>query len=386
MRKDIRVFNCGLWYGGHLHKGIYYGGEMHERLGTDAYPTHVFGPNGTIVEEWLCKTEWLREKYAFAFSYTGETKIAINCGGYILFNDGSRQKAAITEALNSGKYGSHWTGKHFINPVTVTCPATATVGVCINAPINTTSWTDGKIDAARGHGTIPVMFGNGVTEVQWGERDIQHVHKDPWAYTEATYSTEELWLEKLFYGCETLTEFPHEMLKKIIALDDYKKIHALSYAFANTGISEIKNGEFLSYDIPIWNGAFQGCKKLKTLPEGAFGGTFWSSAGLNMNNAFADSGIETLPDNLFSGVGATLDGTFRGCTALKHLPPLWETRKVATSIQKPDGKTYYYARSNGAFEGCTGADNYDACPAYWKEKAGKDVQITEAEYNKLNAM
>ena len=88
MRKDIRVFNCGLWYGGHLHKGIYYGGEMHERLGTDAYPTHVFGPNGTIVEEWLCKTEWLREKYAFAFSYTGETKIAINCGGYILFNDG----------------------------------------------------------------------------------------------------------------------------------------------------------------------------------------------------------------------------------------------------------------------------------------------------------
>ena len=330
MIKDTRVFNCGLWYDGHLHKGIFYDGAMHEKLLTDGYLGNVFGPNDTIIKEWIFKTYWSPVKYAFAFSYTGQAKIAVNCGGYVYFNDGSVQKIALTDALVSSQYGSHWNGTHFINPVSVTCPTTATVGVCIYAPINTTSWTNGEYDGVRQHGTIPVMFGNGVKEVYWDGAKIVHTHKEQWKYTGATYSTEELWLEKLFYGCQTLTEFPHEMLKKIIALDDYGKIHALNNAFAYTGIKEIRDGEFLAYDTKIWNYAFQGCQSLKTLPEEFIGKTFKADGKwMQMKYAFSKSGIETLPSRAFSddASGADCTGMFAQCQNIRYIPNGFITKR-----------------------------------------------------------
>lgn len=335
MIKDARVFNCGLWYGGHLHKGIYYNGAMHEELLTDSYLENTFGPNGTIIQKWFFNTRWGPEKYAFVFSYTGEAKIAVNGGGYIYFNDGSVQQVAHTEASISSKYGSHWNGKSFIDPVTVTCPATATVGVCINAPQNSTSWTNGQYDGARAHGTIPVIFGNGVTEVYWDGAKIGHTHKNKWQYTAQTYYTEELWLEKLFYGCQTLTEFPHEMLKKIISLDDYGKIHALNSAFAYTGIKEIKNGEFLEYDTIIWNNAFQGCQSLKALPEEFIGKTFKAdSKWPQMEYAFSESGIEVLPNRVFSddAVGANCIGMFARCKNIRYIPEGFITKRTNVSF------------------------------------------------------
>ena len=539
MMKNIRVFNCGLWYDGHLHKGIFYGGEMHERLGTDAYSYKYNDSDGTVVEAWDCKTTWHPERYSFAFSYTGKAEIAVNGGGYVCFNDGSMQKVGYTDASFPASYSS----QGIIKPIKVTCPATATVGVYINNLYSSTSWQSIGDTYQRDHGSIPVMFGNGVTEVQWGEKKIIHTYKGKWKYnTWSTDSTEELWLEKLFYGCKTLTEFPHEMLKKIIALDDYGKIHALNDAFAYTGIKEIKDGELLAYDTKIWSYAFQGCQSLKTLPEEFIGKTFKAdNKWMQMGYTFSESGIETLPnrafsddatgancigmfaqcqniryipngfitkrsnvdfmfmgclnleripddffknnarlwsetseytseyapfgksgirvlqaglfetiipvrlrsyhndpigvfanckrlqevqkgafkglsalsgfghmfkgctalttvpDNLLDGLtegrsgmtASSLEHMFSGCSALRHLPPLWESVKPYLYIESYK----YWVACINIFDGCTAADNYGACPVWWKTDKGtmkhgsyEWLEITEEEYNKLNAI
>lgn len=239
--------------------------------------------------------------------------------------------------------------------------------------------------------------------------------------TDALYNLASVMNLRLLFAYTGITEVPMQLLKKLANL---READSEQEEDMNDALGE-KYGYtmgFTHYYTGTMEGAFLKCEQLASLPVGVFA----TLRPMDCGNVFAYcTGLTRLPTGLFdwfydqmqiqyaAGVGegaglcfnnphAQLRNAFKGCSNLRGSTPtitlqdgskkkIWEIFGVGKAQGASLCKTVDVRRwkastgdivpvpcywCNGCFEGCTGLDDYDEIPDWWKLPVGKAVLWT----------
>lgn len=364
MKSDIKVFNCGLWYNGKMHKGIYFAGMMHDALYAQGYI------NDDGVADY--KKIWKEVDWTFRFEVTGVLADGRSCktpfwvrlieDGLIIYNNGEVQSvgkstsatlscATPEEAQKSAKEGARVYGQE---------PVRRTGGVFIgklhqtetvirkkreagtdwvmnlgSAGMSCSAYYTGQatydqysgIKDIGGAFTIGATFWPDIdsdttlTAFEWGSVPVYIApitqNNDSWKRSSG------LVLNNTFKCCQALTESPAACLEKMEETNG--ELYQLNGTYWESGIREIREGEFLKVHPLGWNFTFCGCSGLKSLPNEIIGGTFNVPGDASFYGTFQNcKNIAKLPEKLCRA--GTAKGTFTthrmfaNCSGLTNLP------------------------------------------------------------------
>lgn len=348
-----KVFNCGLWYDGKLHKGIYFGGAEHNALLAEGTRTQ---------EDAAFRKEWKQIGYAMKLRHRtdnlnikGLCGILTDGGCAVLCPDGTWCRTEYGEGLPdmSGEYTFFGVIKRRTlqirksrYPVYDT-PFTALGNVgwnCFDPDGYTANsyWDycngetsadyqvddfmtgysiNGQIDnnyrKYYDDAMSPSLLGN-ATDFEWG--DGAFVIKPPYKVV-GTVLPDVVAMDNAF-RCSSLAKIPAQALLKI---DADTEIFGMNNTFEFTPLTEIPSGCLAGLRARAWNETFAYCHKLKTLPDELIGGTLGTKNGACFHGTFLEChGLEQLPNRLYKK--GTLQEPFRAdamffnCKKLKSIP------------------------------------------------------------------
>nr|DAM94134.1 MAG TPA: hypothetical protein [Caudoviricetes sp.] len=349
-----KVFNCGLWYDGKLHKGIYFGGAEHNALLAEGTRTQ----EGAVFQK-----EWKQIGYAMKLSNRTDNlnnkawvcAVQTDGGGAALCPDGTWCATGGNGGppVMSGEYTFFGVIKRYTLQIrksgyTGYSPlftALGNVGWYCSDPDGYTAgsyWDYCIADTSPGseiydfwlgysfnnsHGNSyrkyyddamsPSLLGN-VTDFEWG--DGAFVIKPPYK-VKGTVLPDVVAMDNAF-RCSSLAKIPAQALLKI---DADTEIFGMNNTFEFTPLTEIPSGCLAGLRARAWNETFAYCHKLKTLPDELIGGTLGTKNGACFHGTFWEChGLEQLPNRLYKK--GTLQEPFRAdamffnCKKLKSIP------------------------------------------------------------------
>lgn len=346
-----KVFNCGLWYDGKLHKGIYFAKTEHNALLAEGTRTQ----EGAVFQK-----EWKQVGYAMKLSNRTDNlnnkafvcAVRTDGGGAALCPDGTWRatggngglpvmsgeytffgviKRMTLQIRKSGGYleeGHGFTalgnvGWHRFDPDGYTADSYWDYCIADTSPGNRVydfllgySFED-SYRKYYNDAMSPSLLGN-VTDFEWG--DGAFVIKPPYKL-EGTVLPDVVAMDNAF-RCSSLAKIPAQALLKI---DADTEIFGMNNTFEFTPLTEIPSGCLAGLRARAWNETFAYCHKLKTLPDELIGGTLGTKNGACFRGTFWEChGLELLPNRLYKR--GTLQEPFRAdamffnCKKLKSIP------------------------------------------------------------------
>ena len=193
---------------------------------------------------------------------------------------------------------------------------------------------------------------------QWGTTELKTVGlMECTNLTQLATPTENSFkdLEYVTFAGSGVTSIPDKLFANCTKLYDV--------SFDNCPIEVIGDGAFYNCSNVIsFKRAFNGCSNLEIIGDYAFANC---SSVTSFEGMFRDfENLTTIGEHMFEGCKSveSYRNTFSGCYNLKgKAPKLWLTGDNSEENGyggTPDG--------GGCFNGCTGLENYDEIPEYWK--------------------
>ena len=362
-----KVFNCGLWYDGELHKGVYFANAEHNALYANGEATqdgasyreiwkpmdytmkvahkayepdpdgvqgtgfgyHVYGTgNGAaLCPDGVWRTVKLSPDIPM---YVGRENLYTD--GEITFYFTPVQAAIQVEERSKGAAEKY--------PERFYQTAIGNVGWTYtykDHQDNDKSYWRYTSENTYGYGTRFSVGGIEVseylrsqyteemkgefdrtTDFTWG--DTAFVIKPP-EKIEDSIVLDGVTLDRAFMRT-LLTKIPVREIEKINAQTE---IFGMNNTFEYTPITEIPAGCLAGLRAVAWNETFAYCHKLKELPEQFIGGTLGTRNGAFFHGTFMEChGLEKLPNRIYKRGTVTepfgADCMFFNCKALKNLP------------------------------------------------------------------
>ena len=362
-----KVFNCGLWYDGELHKGVYFANAEHNAL----YANGEVTPDGASYREIWKPMDYTmkvtRQRSApdtggvhtsgFGYAVYGTEDGGVLCPDGVWrtveLSHGGRLGVDDAQFL-SGEFTFYFTPKQAAVQVKEKSKGLAekypdrfyqtaigNVGwsyTALDHQVNDEAyWYYTKDGTSEWHGT---SFSVGVPNTSSDARGqySEEIKERPGCITNFTWGDtafviappeniddsvvfDGVRLDKAFMTT-MLTEIPVREIEKINAQTE---IFGMNNTFEYTPITEIPAGCLAGLRAVAWNETFAYCHKLKELPEQFIGGTLGTRNGAFFHGTFMEChGLEKLPNRIYKRGTVTepfgADCMFFNCKALKNLP------------------------------------------------------------------
>ena len=360
-----KVFNCGLWYDGKLHKGIYFAKAEHDALYANGEVTQDGANYSEIWKPMDYTMKVTRQRSApdtggvhssgFGYAVYGTEDGGVLCpdGVWRTVELGGRLGVDDAQFL-SGEFTFYFTPKQAAVQVKEKSKGLAekypdrfyqtaigNVGwsyTALDHQVNDEAyWYYTKDGTSEWYGT---GFSVGVPNTSSDARGqySEEIKERPGCVTNFTWGDtafviappeniddsvvfDGVRLDKAFMTT-MLTEIPVREIEKINAQTE---VFGMNNAFEYMPITEIPAGCLAGLRAVAWNETFAYCHKLKELPEQFIGGTLGTRNGAFFHGTFMEChGLEKLPNRIYKRGTVTepfgADRMFLNCKALKNLP------------------------------------------------------------------